>query len=55
MRAKRLVRAEERGNKLPVKIVLPLGFCILPAQVSVIMTPLVIHILRQILSVHVGE
>lgn len=54
MRAKRLVRAEERANKLPVKIVLPLAFCILPALVSVIMTPLVIRILRQILSHHPG-
>lgn len=54
MRAKRLVRAEERANKLPVKIVMPLAFCILPALVSVIMTPLVIRIARQILSHHPG-
>lgn len=52
MRAKRLVRAEEKGNKLPVKIVMPLAFCVLPAQVLVIMTPLAIRILRQILSQH---
>jgi tight adherence protein C len=54
MRAKRLVRAEERANKLPVKIVFPLAFCVLPALVSVIMTPLIIRILRQILSHHAG-
>jgi len=54
MRVKRLLRAEERGNKLPVKMALPLGLCILPAQMLVIMTPLIIRITRQILSHHFG-
>ncbi len=54
MRVKRLLRAEERGNKLPVKMAIPLGLCILPAQMLVIMTPLIIRILRQVFSVHFG-
>ncbi len=54
MRVRRLLRAEERGNKLPVKMALPLGLCLLPAQMLVIMTPLIIRISRSILSVHFG-
>ena len=48
MRAKRLLRAEERANKLPVKIVLPLGLCILPCLLIVIFTPILIRIVRSI-------
>jgi tight adherence protein C len=46
MRRKRLVKAEERGNKLPVKMTLPLIFFILPSLLSVVMTPLVIKFIR---------
>jgi len=46
MRNRRLLRAEEQANKLPVKIVLPLAFCILPCLWIVIFTPLVIKIMR---------
>lgn len=46
MRAKRMLRAEERANKLPVKIVLPLGFGILPCLLIVIFTPILIRIIR---------
>ena len=46
MRNRRMLRAEEKANKLPVKIVLPLAFCILPCLWIVIFTPLVIKIVR---------
>ena len=39
MRTKRLLRAEETANKLPVKLVLPLGTCIFPVILLVIMVP----------------
>ena len=46
MRNRRMLRAEEQANKLPVKIVLPLAGCILPCLWIVIFTPLVIKIIR---------
>lgn len=45
MRNKRLLRAEETANKLPVKIVLPLGLFIFPVILMVIMVPVVIKLL----------
>lgn len=50
MRQKRLIRAEEKGNKLPVKIAIPLVIFILPSLMTVVMTPLIIRIFRTMLS-----
>lgn len=44
MRAKRLLRAEENANKLPVKMVIPLGACIFPVILMVIMVPVMIKL-----------
>ncbi len=48
MRRKRLVRAEEKGNKLPTKMAIPLICFILPSLMSVILTPLIIQFIRVI-------
>jgi tight adherence protein C len=45
MRAKRILRAEETANKLPVKMVLPLGLFIFPVVLMVIMIPVIIRLL----------
>jgi tight adherence protein C len=44
MRGKRLLRAEEAANKLPVKMTLPLGIFIFPVILLVIMLPIGIRL-----------
>jgi tight adherence protein C len=44
MRGKRLMRAEEAANKLPVKMTLPMGLFIFPVILLVIMLPIAIRL-----------
>ena len=44
MREKRLLRAEEAANKLPVKMTLPMGLFIFPVILLVIMLPIAIRL-----------
>lgn len=43
MRSQRILRAEERANALPVKMMIPLGLCIFPVVMMVVMLPVVIR------------
>src|SRR5262245_61625900 len=45
MRDRRLLRAEERANQLPVKMVGPLGLFILPVILGIAMVPVIIRLL----------
>ena len=45
MRDRRMLRAEERANQLPVKMVAPLGLCIFPVILMVAMVPVAIRLL----------
>jgi tight adherence protein C len=46
MRTKRRQRAEEKAQKVPVKITVPLIFCILPCLFIAVMGPAAIHIVQ---------
>lgn len=43
MRSQRILRAEELANALPVKIMIPLGLCIFPVVMMVVMLPVIIR------------
>ncbi|TJW41962.1 MAG: type II secretion system F family protein, partial [Mesorhizobium sp.] len=43
MRGQRILRAEERANTLPVKMMIPLGLCIFPVVMMVVMLPVIIR------------
>ena len=47
MRTKRRQRAEEQAQKMTVKIIFPLIFCLLPVVFIVVLTPAVIGIMEQ--------
>lgn len=43
MRGQRILRAEERANSLPVKMMIPLGLCIFPVVMMIVMLPVIIR------------
>lgn len=55
MRTKRMMRAEEKANKVPVKVILPIGLFFLPCLLTLIFTPLIIRVLRALAPVLGGQ
>jgi tight adherence protein C len=43
MRTQRILQAEERANVLPVKMMIPLGICIFPVVLMIVLLPVVIR------------
>ena len=52
MRKKRLLRAEETANRLPVKMVMPLGGLIFPVILMVVLVPVIIRLLAVVQTIH---
>ena len=53
LRVRRRQRAEEKAMKVPVKILFPLIFCILPAMFAAILGPGIIRILQSLFGIKV--
>jgi tight adherence protein C len=43
MRTQRILRAEEKANSLPVRMVIPLGLCVFPVVMMIVMLPVIIR------------
>jgi tight adherence protein C len=54
MRTRRTLHAEEKANKLPVKLTVPLVVFILPCLMTVVMLPAIINIIRKLLPALAG-
>jgi tight adherence protein C len=54
MRTKRMLRAEEKAHKLPVKLTVPLVVFILPCMITVILLPGIISIIRVLIPTMQG-
>ncbi len=50
VRTQRVLRAEERAAKLPLKMIFPLIFCIFPAILIVVAGPGIIHVMEKFLK-----
>lgn len=50
MRQMRLLRAEEKANKLPVKLVLPLGAFLFPVTMVIVLVPVMISLMKIMLG-----
>ncbi len=55
LRVKRRMRAEEQAAKIPLKLLLPLIFCIFPSLLVVLMGPAAIQIYRVLLPAMAGK
>jgi tight adherence protein C len=49
MRVRRRQEAEERANKVGVKLVFPIFFCILPAMMIVVAGPGLLQVVQQMI------
>lgn len=55
LRTRRRQRVEEAAAKMPVKLIMPMAFCILPSLLLVILGPAVVQMVRQLSQVMVSQ
>ncbi len=55
LRTRRRQRVEEAAAKMPVKLIMPMAFCILPSLLLVILGPAVVQMIRQLSQVMVSQ
>ncbi len=54
MRELRVVRAEEKANALPIKMLLPLGAFLFPVSLIIVLVPIVIRVLNLLIGLKPG-
>ncbi len=54
MRDLRIVRAEEKANALPVKMLLPLGAFLFPVSLIIVLVPIVIRVVSLLIGLKPG-
>ncbi|MGO8658934.1 type II secretion system F family protein, partial [Rhizobium ruizarguesonis] len=54
MRDLRIVRAEEKADALPVKMLLPLGAFLFPVSLFIVLVPVVMRVVSLLLSMKPG-
>jgi len=54
MRQQRIIRAEEKANALPIKMLFPLGLFLFPVNLVIVLVPILISILRMFLTLAPG-
>lgn len=54
MRDLRIVRAEEKANALPIKMLLPLGAFLFPVSLVIVLVPIVIRVLSLLVGLKAG-
>ncbi|MBP2448589.1 type II secretion system F family protein [Rhizobium leguminosarum] len=54
MRDVRIVRAEEKANALPVKMLLPLGAFLFPVSLFIVLVPIVMRVISLLVSIKPG-
>lgn len=51
MREKRMIRAEEKANLLPLKMLIPLSLFLFPISILIVLVPIVLTVIRLLVSI----
>lgn len=54
MRQQRIIKAEEKANSLPIKMLFPLGFFLFPVNLVIVLVPILIAIIKMFMTLTPG-